>query len=167
MTVHLAVLHPGIGEQQTIAVLLFIRQLEVDEGVAHVAVAAVYHLATGIDGVDDVQVRIGGSHLQGDGLAVAGEARVAQVEPVVGLLGGRRVVEREHGEGLLQRLATAHGVERMPSALQFGDVYLVVGARREPLAAVEAVFHLLGQLIARCIAQREVDLATLLTENLV
>ena len=167
MAVHLAVLHPAVGEQQTVTVLLLIRQLEVDKSVAYVAVAAVYHLVAGIDGIDDVQIRVGGSHLQGDGLAIAGEARATQVEPVVGFLGGRRVVEREHGERLLQRLASADGIERMPAALQFGDVHLVVGARREPLATVEAVFYLLGQFIARGIAQREADGAALLAEHLV
>ena len=91
---------------------------------------------------------------------------MAHVEPVVGLFCGCGVVEREHGERLLQRLSAADGIERVASALQAGYFHLVVGARREPLSAVESVFHLLRQLIARGVAQREADRSALFAQHL-
>ena len=166
MSVHLAVLHPGVGKQEAVAILLLVGQLQVDEGIAHVAAAAVDDFLASIDGIDDVQVGVGGSHLERDGLAVARELRVADVEPVVGLLGGRGVVEREHGERLLQRLATAHGVEGVASAGHCRYLHLVIGACGEPLAAVEAVAHLLRQLIARGVAQGETQGASLFKQHL-
>ena len=57
MGVALALLHPGIGEQQTVLVSFFISQLEIDQLVASVDGTALNDFLTGKDAIDDMDIR--------------------------------------------------------------------------------------------------------------
>ena len=116
--VALALLHPGEGQQQAVAVLLLVGQLAVDELVCAVNGATLDDALAADDAVDDVDILGRRAHLDGDGAAVAGEHVVRLVEPVVGLGGRPLVVEGEDDELLLQRVVLAGGLQRVLAALQ-------------------------------------------------
>ena len=67
----------------------------------------------------------------------------------------------------MQCLATAHGIEGVASTLHVGYVDFLACLGGEPFAAIEAVAHLLVQLIARGIAQGKAKDSPLLAQHLV
>ena len=93
MRVAFALLHPGEGQHQSVAVFLLISQLAVKQFVRAVYRPALDDGATAEDAVDDVDVLCRRAHLNGDGTAVVGESVVRLIEPVVGLGSGPLVVE--------------------------------------------------------------------------
>ncbi len=93
-----AVLDPRKGQQQAVAVFFFICQLAVDECAVLPHAAALQQRFAAEHRIDDVQVRIAGTDLDGNGAAVGRKLRVGSVEPVVGLGGRALVVQTEHHE---------------------------------------------------------------------
>ena len=166
MYVVFAVLHPSVGEQQAVGVLILVGELAVDQFVADVGRAALDDLVAAEDGVHHVHVLVGGTHLHGDGLAVVGELLAAGVEPFVCLGDRSLVVEREDDEILLDGVLLADGREGVAAALERGHGYEVVSLGFLPAAVVEAVAHLAFQVGAACVLQVEGYLRLIFIQNL-
>ena len=56
--VALAVLDPGIGQQQSVAVFLLVGELTIQQTGIELHRSALQHLVAGIDAIDDVQVGV-------------------------------------------------------------------------------------------------------------
>ncbi len=69
----LAVLHPGKGEQQSIAVFLLVSHVEFHKLVAPVEGPTFQDLIACEDTIENMDIVVGRAHLQPDGLAVVGE----------------------------------------------------------------------------------------------
>ena len=116
--VTLSVLHPGIGNEQAVAIFFLIGEFPVQQLGILLHYTTFYHLVTGIDAIDDVEVGIAGTYLYGDGLAVAGELAVRHIEPVVGLGGGLLVVKSEHHESHVYRVVFTYCFQTVFTALK-------------------------------------------------
>ena len=162
-----AVLHPGEGEQQSVAILLAVEELAVEQFVRQVYGPALQQPVAADDAVDHVHVLVRRTGLHGDGSTVHGEASlVAGVEPAAGVGGWPMVVEREHHEVLLQRVLLAGGKERVLAALQLRNGYQLVRGSLLPALVVEAIAHLSFKVDAGGVLQVEGHLRVALVEHL-
>ena len=98
MDMALTILHPSIGQQQAVAILLFISKFTINQFTILIDAATFQQFVTRIDRIDDMQVRIAGTHLNGNGLAIAWELAMRRIEPVISLHGRLLVVKSEHYE---------------------------------------------------------------------
>ena len=60
------ILHPGEGEQQSVAVFFLVSKLAIDEGCILVNFPTLNHLVAGKEGIDDMEVGIRRTHLNGN-----------------------------------------------------------------------------------------------------
>ena len=111
----LAVLHPGEGTKDTVAPLLLIVELAVDECIRLVDEALLHHLPPGEDAIGDIHILGRGAHLQRHWCTIVGEAGVRAIEPVVGLFHGYLVIEREEGEITLEGIFITDGLQMIQS----------------------------------------------------
>ena len=113
----LSVLHPRIGDEQAVAVVFLVHELPVQQFAVLLHDALFYHGVAGIDAIHHVQVRIAGTHLNDDGLAVVGKLRGRGIEPVAGLGGRLRIVKTEHHKGHVYRVVFTDCLQTVLTAL--------------------------------------------------
>ena len=116
--VETAFAHPCTCEEHAVAIFLLIRELARGDGVALVDDAALQHLVTGEERVDDVLVLVRRAHLHIDGTAVGGELTGRSIEPVVGLHGRMLVLHAEHHELLLHGVLATNAFKGVAAGLQ-------------------------------------------------
>ena len=117
MDMALAILHPSISQEQAVAIFFLISKLAVNQFGILLCGTALYHLVASKDGIDNMQVGIAGTHLNGNGLAVTGELAARGIEPVVGLSSGFRIIKAEHHKFHVEAVTLANGLETMFTAL--------------------------------------------------
>ena len=76
MAVTHAILHPGIGQQQAIAIFFLVGKLAINQFTVLLHLALLNDFLAGIDGVENVQVGSTAAHLQGDWRSIVGELLV-------------------------------------------------------------------------------------------
>ena len=157
MGMALAVLHPGEGEQQAIAVCFLIGQFEAHELVAPVIGTPLDDLLAREYTVEDMDILVGRTYLKIDGLAVVGELLGRKIEPVVGLGHGTLIMEREKHEAMGSGITLADSFQRVGTAWQSlsGDGQGRICRSRLPGAVVNAVAHLGIEILAGSIEQME------------
>ena len=175
---HLALFHPSVGHQQTVAILLLVAQLAVDKLVREQGGAALQLLVASEKGIDHIDVLVRRAYLHGDGTSIDRKhAAIADVEPLAGVGSGTLVVEREHDELLLQGVgavggACSFGMQLVAPALQLGQRRGRIGGRGEPAGdggtalVLEAIAHTCVHIGPGGIAQVEGQLRGVLDEHL-
>ena len=130
--IELTLLHPGEGEQQTVAIFRFVCQFAVNELIRTVDGTTLDNAVATDDAVDDMHVLSRRAYLYGDGGAVVGELGIRHIEPIIGLKGRPLVVEVEDGECLLQTLTLALCLYLVPATFQLGQFYAGIGLGCQP-----------------------------------
>ena len=92
------VLDPCIGQQQTVAIFFLILQLTVNQLAVLPDAAALQHLVTCKQRINDMQVRIAGAHLNGYGFSIIRELGLGDIEPVGSLRSRLLIVKAKHNK---------------------------------------------------------------------
>ena len=114
----LAVLDPCIGQQQAITVFFLIGKLPVNQFTVLLDATTFQQLFARIDRIDDMQVRIAGTHLDYNGLAITGELAIRRIKPVIRLQGWFLVVKAEHDKLDIHFIVSAFCFQAMLARLQ-------------------------------------------------
>ena len=122
--VETAFAHPCTSEEHAVTIFFFICELTRGDSIALVDDAALQHLVTGEERVDDVLVLVRRTHLHIDGTAVGGELLSRSIEPVVSLHGGMLVLQAEHHELVGHRVLAADTLQRVEARLQVADLHV-------------------------------------------
>ena len=152
-----AVLHPGVCDEQSVAVFFFIGKLAVDERTALLHGTALNQRVTGKEPIDDVHIGIRRAYLHGDGCTVGRELVVRHVVPVVGRGGGHLVAKCKDHERHVERVLLADGLEAVTARRALGREHGArhIGGALLPLATIHTVAHGACYLLAGGIAAAE------------
>ena len=166
MGIALALLHPGIGEQEPVLVFILISKLAVNQLVAAFNSTTLNHLFTGKDAIDDVHIRRRRTDLDSHRLTIVRELTGRLIEPVVGGSGRGGIAEREHHEVTLEGISLTGSLQRMLTTLEFlTDGYRLLGLDGLPLAVVETIAHIGIKVLSCCIQQVEHGLRLFIAQH--
>ena len=108
-----AILHPGEGQQQTIAIILFVVEFQIQQLVVTVYGATLDNLVASEDTIDDMYIRIGRAHLHSYRLTIVRKLGGRLPEPVVSLRSGSLIIKREYHKLALDGVVLANCLKGM------------------------------------------------------
>ena len=114
----LAVLYPCIGQQQSIAVFFLIGKLTINQLTVLLHATTFQQFIASKDRIDDMQVWITGTHLNGNWLAIAGKLAIRRIEPVVRLHGWLLVIKAKYHKLYIHLVVTTCCFQAMFARLQ-------------------------------------------------
>ena len=115
MCMTLTFLDPCKQQGQTVAILFIVCKLAVYQCIADVGAAALYDGVTRYNGVYDVHILVGRTHLHRHRTTVGRERFGRNIEPVAGVGRRYRVVKSEDNEVLFQRISLADSLKPVPA----------------------------------------------------